>query len=140
MALQNQPPKKKKIKVPKVVNGIDTLVEIEVDDTGGPSWGPRDGHTILNHNIERVDGPAKVTGAAKYTYDVRVPGMLYGRILMSPYASAHVADIDVSAAEKMPGVKAVVTFGMKDVKYEGDPVAAVAATTPEIAEDAVRAI
>ncbi len=133
-------PKKKKIKVPKVVNGVDTLVEIEVDDTGGPSWGPREAHTILNHNIERVDGPAKVTGAAKYTYDVRVPGMLYGLALMSPHASAEVVSIDTSAADKMEGVKAVVSLGNKEVKYEGDPVAAVAAISPEIAEDAVRAI
>ena len=129
--MAQNPPKKKKIKVVKAVNGIDTVVEVEVDDTAGPTWGPRDAHTILNHNIERVDGPAKVTGAAKYTYDVRVPGMLHGRILMSPYASAHVTDIDISAAERMDGVKAVVSLGNKDVKYEGDPVAAVAATTPD---------
>src|ERR1051325_8454483 len=101
MALQNQPPKKKKIKVPKVVNGVDTLVEIEVDDTGGPTWGPRDAHSLLNHDIRRVDGNAKVSGAAKYTYDVRPPGMLYGRIRTSPYASAQVVSIDTSAAEKM---------------------------------------
>ena len=138
--MPQNPPKKKKIKVPKVVNGIDTLVEIEVDDTGGPTWGPRDAHTILNHNIERVDGPAKASGAAKYTYDVRVPGMLYGCILMSPYASADIVSVDTSAAEKMEGVKAVTALGTKEVKYEGDPVAAVAAITPEIAEDAVRAI
>jgi xanthine dehydrogenase YagR molybdenum-binding subunit len=138
--LPNQPPKKKKIKVPKVVNGIDTLVEVEVDDTGGPTWGPRDAHTILNHDIERVDGPAKVSGQAKYTYDVRLPGMLYGRILRSPYASAEVTAVDTGPAEKMEGVKAVLSMGNKTLKYEGDPVAAVAAITPEIAEDAIRAI
>jgi xanthine dehydrogenase YagR molybdenum-binding subunit len=138
--MAQNPPKKKKIKVTKDVNGVPTVVEIEIDDTGGPSWGPRDAHTILNHNIVRVDGPAKASGAAKYTYDVRVPGMLYGRILTSPYASADVLSVDTSAAEKMNGVKAVVSLGNKEVKYEGDPVAAVAATSPEIAEDAVRAI
>src|SRR5438309_11498256 len=136
-----QQPKKKKIKVPKVVNGVDTLVEIEVDDTGGPDWGPKDAHTLLNHDIRRVDGPAKVSGQAKYSYDVRPPGMLYGYILRSPYASAEMVRVDTSAAEKMEGVKAVISFAdHKILKYEGDPVAAVAAITPEIAEDAARAI
>lgn len=135
-----QTPHKKKIKVPKVVDGHDTLVEIEVDDTGGPTWGPKNAHTLLNKAIERQDGPAKVTGTAIYTYDVRLPGMLHGRLLRAPYASAQVTAIDTSAAEKMPGVKAVLSFGNKALKYEGDPVAAVAATTPERAEDALRAI
>ena len=134
------PPKKKKIKVPRVVNGIDTLVEIEVDDTGGPTWGARGSHKLLNTELERLDGPAKAAGMAKYTYDVKLPGMLYGRILHSPHASGEVVSVDISAAEKMAGVKAVLNMGKKQVKYEGDPIAAVAALTPEIAEDAIRAI
>src|SRR5215470_630793 len=103
MAQPQNPPKKKKIKVPKVVNGQDTIVEIEVDDTGGPSWGPKEAHSILNKAIERVDGPAKVTGQAKYAYDVRPKGLLYGRILRSPHASGEVTAIDTSPAEKMEG-------------------------------------
>src|SRR5690349_14344995 len=138
--MAQNPPKKKKIKVPKVVNGIDTLVEIEVDDTGGPTWGPRDAHTLLNHDIRRVDGNAKVTGAAKYTYDVRPPGMLFGAVLTSPHASAQVVSIDTADAEKVEGVKAVISLGVKQLRFEGDPVAAVAAISPEIAEDALRAI
>jgi xanthine dehydrogenase YagR molybdenum-binding subunit len=140
MALQER--KKKKIKATQVVDGIEKEVEIEVDDLGGPVWGPNNAHTILNHNIRRVDGPEKVSGQAKYTFDVKLPGMLYGRILRSPYACAEIASLDVSAAEKMNGVKAVITLkeAGKELKYEGDPVAAVAAITPEIAEDAIRAI
>lgn len=138
---QNQnPPKKKKIKVPKVVNGIDTLVEIEVDDTDGPTWGPREAHSLINTDMRRVDGDAKVTGHAKYTHDMRPAGMLFGAILGSPYASAEVTSIDVSAAEKIPGVKAVISYGNKKLRYEGDPVAAVAAVSPEIAGDALRAV
>src|SRR5712692_1496766 len=101
-------PGKRKIKVPRVVNGIETYVEIEVDDTGGPAWGPNDKHTILNHRITRVDGPAKVSGAAIYSYDVRLPGMLFGRILRSPHAHAKVVKVDTAAAKRMPGVRAVV--------------------------------
>ena len=134
------PPKKKKIKVPRVVNGQDTLVEIEVEDVGGLTWGARGSHKLLNTDLERLDGPAKASGMAKYTYDVRVPGMLYGRILHSPHASADIVSVDTSAAEKMSGVKAVINMGKREAKYEGDPIAAVAAITPEIAEDAIRAI
>src|ERR1700734_2042699 len=101
------------------------------------SWGPNDGHRLLNTRLPRVDFPYKTTGAAKYSYDVKVPGMLQGRILWSPYASARVTSLDLSPALKIPGVKAAVARvevgGV--VRFEGDPVAAVAATTAEIAED-----
>jgi len=132
--------KKKKIRVPKVVNGIETMVEIEVDDEGGPGWGPNDKHTLLNHRLTRVDGPLKVSGAAQYTYDVRLPGMLYGRILRCPHAHARLSKFDSSAASAIPGVKAIIQAPLKEFRFAGSPVAAVAATTAEIAEDAIRAI
>src|ERR1043165_6469354 len=83
---QAQTPKKKKVKVPRVVGGVETMVEIEVDDEGGPAWGPNDSHRLLNTRLTRVDAPVKVSGAAKYTHDRRLPGMLYGRIVRSPHA------------------------------------------------------
>ena len=100
--------KKKKVKVPRVVNGIETMVEIEVDDLGGPGWGPNDKHTLLNHHLRRVDGPIKVSGLAEYTFDKRAPGMLYARVLRSPHAHARVLKIDSSAARRIPGVRAIV--------------------------------
>lgn len=137
--MQDQTPKKKKIMVPKVVNGQEQMVEIEVDDTGGPSWGPNDAHALLNSRLKRVDAPVKATGAAVYSYDVRLPNMLYGRFLRSPHARAEVKTFDASRALAIPGVKAVVELA-KDLLYEGQPVAAVAAVSPEIARDAVRAL
>src|SRR5665213_640784 len=131
---------KRKIKVPKVVNGLETMVEIEVDDNAGPDWGDRSQMRLVNHYVPRIDGPDKVTGAAKYSHDIRLPGMVYGRILASPYAAAKITSLDASAAEKMVGVAAVITYPGKTLRYQGDPVAAVAARTPEIAEDAIRAI
>ena len=116
---------KRKIKVPKVVNGLETMVEIEVDDNAGPDWGDRSQMRLLNHHVPRVDGPDKVTGAAKYSHDIRLPGMVYGRILASPYPAAKVTALDASAAEKMPGVAAVITYPDKTLRYQGDPVAAV---------------
>jgi len=134
------PPKKKKIRVPRVVNGVETMVEIEVDDVAGPGWGPNDKHTLLNHRLTRVDGPLKVTGAAQYTYDVRLPKMLYGRILRCPHAHARVKKFDSSAASAIAGVKAIIQAPLTEFRFAGSPVAAVAAITPEIAQDAARAI
>src|SRR5437660_9154284 len=104
---QQTPAKKKKVKVPRVVGGVETMVEIEVDDEGGPGWGPNDKHTLLNHRLTRVDAPLKVSGVARYTYDMQLPGMLYGRVLRSPYAHARVLKIDASAARRIPGVRAI---------------------------------
>lgn len=133
--------KMKKIKVPRVINGVETEVEIEVEDTGdaAPQWGPNDAHPVLNKPLLRVDGPVKVTGVAKYSYDVRPKGMLFGRLLRSPHARAKVTSIDLSGAKKVQGAYAV-EHTVKEVLHEGVPVAAVAAPTPELAEDALRAI
>src|SRR5258707_3903440 len=134
------PPRKKKVRVPRVVNGIETMVEIEVDDVAGPGWGPNDKHTLLNHRLTRVDGPLKATGSANYTYDVRLPGMLYGRVLRCPHAHARVKSFDSSKAVTMPGVKAIIQAPLTEFRFAGSPVAAVSATTPELGPDAVRAI
>jgi xanthine dehydrogenase YagR molybdenum-binding subunit len=137
---QATPKPKKKIRVPRVVNGVEQMVEIEVDEDAGPGWGPNDKHTLLNKRMTRVDGPLKVTGAARYTYDQRLPGMLYGRILRCPHGHARVTKLDTGAASKIPGVKAIVPAPLTEIRFAGGPVAAVAATTPEIAGDALRAI
>lgn len=132
--------KKKTIKVPKVVNGVPSEVEIEVDDSAGPTWGPNDKHRLINTRMPRADGPAKTTGTAIYTYDVRLPGMLFGRFVVSPHAHAKVTNVDTSAAEKVPGVKAVLSLNKNEVRYEGEPVVAIAGVTPEAAEDGMRAV
>ena len=127
--------KKKKIRVPKVVNGVETTVEIEVDDEGAPGWGPNDKHTLLNHHLRRVDGPLKVSGAAQYSHDKQAPGMLYARVLRSPHAHARVVKIDTAAARTIAGVRAIVALtddpNLKGVvaNFAGQPVAAVAADT-----------
>lgn len=92
----------------------------------------------------------KVTGRAKYSADTYLPGMLYTKVLRSPYPHARVTRIDTSKAESYPGVHAVITY--KDVPavarpalsgepaYAGEPVAAVAAESEAIAEEAVALI
>src|SRR5471030_1391356 len=88
----------------------------------------------------RVDGAAKVTGAAKYAYDVQPDGWLYGMILRSKCAAAKITKIDLSQAQAMPGVKAVIQAGGGTIRYYGQELAAVAATTKQACEDALRAI
>ena len=134
------PKPKKKIRVPRVVNGVEQMVEIEVDADSGPGWGANDKHRLLNQRITRVDGPLKAAGAAQYTYDYRLPGMLYGRILRCPHGHARVTKLDTEAASKIPGVKSIIPAPLTELRFAGAPVAAVAATTPEIAGDALRAI
>ena len=98
--------------------------------------------TIIGKRIPRLDGPAKVTGQAKYAYDINRPGGLHGRILRSPHPHARIVAIDLSAAEKAPGVRAVmpVLKAGDKVMYQGEEVAALAAATEEQAEDALRLI
>jgi 4-hydroxybenzoyl-CoA reductase subunit alpha len=115
-------------------------------------------HTIGGY-VPMVDGPEKVSGRAKYTADVIVPGTLAGRIFRSPYSHAEILEIDVSAALRLPGVKAIVTgadcdqtFGVlpiarsehplarQRVRYRGEPLAAVAAIDDATAKEALRRI
>src|SRR5262245_9765948 len=69
-------------------------------------WPAAEKRSHIGKRISRIDGPLKVTGAAKYSYDINRPGMLWARILGSPHAHAKVTSVDVSAAEALPGVKA----------------------------------
>jgi CO/xanthine dehydrogenase Mo-binding subunit len=105
-------------------------------------WDPSTKFSILGKRTPRLDGAAKTTGQARYSIDQRLPGMLYGKILRSPYPAAIVKTVDLSAARKIPGVKAtlaIVKNGEK-VRFAGQGIAAIAADTPERAIDALSAI
>lgn len=106
------------------------------------AWPDAEHRKLIGTRVTRVDAPLKVSGQAKYTYDVHRPGMLYGKVLRSPYAHAKVVSIDTTAAEKMPGVKAVhiVQGPGANIHWAGDDIVAVAAVDETTAEDAIRAI
>jgi xanthine dehydrogenase YagR molybdenum-binding subunit len=97
---------------------------------------------IIGTKVPRIDGALKVSGKAKYSFDRNLPGLLYGKIYRSPHAHAKVVELDLTAAESMPGVKAshVIKGPGTEVHYEGDEIAALAAETEEQARDALRAI
>ncbi|HXG18997.1 MAG TPA: xanthine dehydrogenase family protein molybdopterin-binding subunit [Methylomirabilota bacterium] len=120
---------------------------------------------VIGSRPIRHDGIDKVTGRARYGADIYLPGMLHAKVLRSPYAHARIKSIDASAALALPGVKAVVTsqdlpdlapgarpmgeqtinprylsmniLAREKVLYHGHAIAAVAATTPHLAEEAI---
>src|SRR5262249_35922544 len=67
---------------------------------------------LLGTKIKRLDAPEKATGRAKYSYDINRPGMLHAMILRSPYAHAKIKSIDMTAARKVPGLKALALIGI----------------------------
>jgi len=136
--LQESRPGKKLVKTTRVVNGIDVEEEIWVDDLESPAFKLREDCRLLGKRLKRVDGPAKLTGAAEYTSDVRLEGMLYAKVLLCPYGRANIT-VDVSAAQDSKGCHYARQL-LEETKYLGQPVAVVAAETPELAEDALRAL
>ncbi|MEL7626471.1 MAG: xanthine dehydrogenase family protein molybdopterin-binding subunit [Anaerolineaceae bacterium] len=111
----------------------------------------------VGQRYDRKDAREKVTGQAVYTYDLELPGMLYARCLLSPYARAKIVSIDTSKAKALPGVRAILTGEDSDIlvglymqdkrvlsrgvtRYQGDVVAAVAAEDEETAERAISLI
>jgi len=108
-------------------------------------------HRALGVSAPRIDGADKTTGNAEYTPDVKLDGMLWGKVLHSPYPHARIARIDTEAAKNLPGVHAVVTaadtfvgarygrfmvdipvLAHGEVHYVGEQVAAVAAKSGSV--------
>ena len=88
----------------------------------------------------RLEAAQKVTGRARYTYDVRLPGMLWAKMVRAPIPAGKILRIDTSKAERLSGVKAVWTTDAKLVRFAGQDIAAVAAASQEMAEDAARLV
>lgn len=101
---------------------------------------PQEDFRLIGAPTSRVDGRLVVTGKARYTHDLFFDHLLYGKILRSPHASAEILSVDLSAAQNLPGVRAALQLKEGQVKYEGEPIAAVAAVSETAAEEAVRLI
>ena len=112
---------------------------------------------LIGKSVPRIDGVEKVTGSATYTPDMKLPGMLYAKMLLSPHPHARIVKIETGSARALAGVKAVLTgkdlpyrLGLYMVdkpiladgktRYFGEPVAAVAAVSEDIAREAVELI
>jgi xanthine dehydrogenase YagR molybdenum-binding subunit len=139
------------------ISGAEALSRIErtVPADEPPALAPNDQLKHIGRRVPRQDGRFKTTGAAKYPSDTHLPNMLYGKFLSSSVPHARVTSVDTSRAEKHPGVKAVhviendllsaqVLDKTKEIqskypviRYSGQPIAAVAATSPQAAQEAV---
>src|SRR5262249_23288827 len=78
---------------------------------------------VVGHPTPRIDAEERVTGRAKYTNDVQLPGMLYAKVLRSPHPHANIQSIHVSKAKPMPGVKAILTHENCQVVWGAGSVA-----------------
>ncbi len=133
----------------KILDAAKTVID------GRMPPGAADGNDgAVGSRMARTDALEKVTGRAVYAEDVQLPRMIYGALVRSPHAHAKLLSIDTSAARQLPGVKAIVTgrdvemgyygyevrdqrvFALEKVRFVGEPIAAVAATTPDIAREA----
>src|SRR5437879_11699067 len=105
-----------------------------------PAWPEK--RVYIGSHAKRIDAPAKVTGAAKYASDVQPEGWLYGMILRSKWPKAKITKIDLEKARKMPGIKAAVLVkeGERTVRYYGEELAAVAGTSKQACQDALKVI
>lgn len=140
---------------------IKTKIEVEgrveeeyalVEEPKTTPWDVEEELRVVGKPLPRVDGAARVTGAARYTTDVRLPGMLFAKFVRSPHAHARIVSIDTSQAEKMPGVRAIFTrqngppieFGKgrpllcDTAHFCGDEVAVVVAASEPAARAAVK--
>jgi xanthine dehydrogenase YagR molybdenum-binding subunit len=135
-------------------------VERQVPADEPPPLAPNPELNVIGKPVARINGRAKVTGAARFTVDVRLPGMLHARLLRSPHPHARIVALDTSGAAQLADVRAVHVLGepvgraveaeppvpgvlgstLPRALYVGEPIAAVAAVTPEAAEAALRQI
>src|ERR1043166_7922962 len=112
-------------------------------------------YSVIGKRVQRIEGLDKVTGDSEYVADIYLPGVLVGKVLRSPYAHARILNIDTSRAEKLRGVRAVVTaedtikrpwgaffadqyiLSVGKSRYVGEEVAGVAAIDADTAEEAL---
>ena len=124
---------------------------------GGLAGAPAEGGVVGSSGTGKVDGLARITGEARFTDDLKLPRMVYARLLRSPHAHAEIVHIDASAALAMDGVLAVLTgpdlpqrygpipvaqdetaLAIGKVRYVGEPVACVAARTEALGSNLCR--
>lgn len=128
-------------------------IEREIPINEPPAWPVNDKLKTIGKRVKRIDAIDKVTGKAKYTSDMKLPGMLYAKMLRSTVPHAEIRSIDISKAESLPGVYAIHLIENKDkegenkdegkypsVKYVGQPLGGVAAKSLDIAKDAISLI
>jgi xanthine dehydrogenase molybdenum-binding subunit len=142
----------------KILEAVEYAAELITDGRSGVTQGVGDGKAV-GGNVARLDSPATVNGEAMYAGDLQMEGMLHAKLLRSTQHHARIISIDTSEAEAMPGVKCVVTaddipgtpflpncqpqvyvFPTDRIRFKGEALAGVAATSEAIAEEALKRI
>lgn len=120
--------------------GHEKRVDVEIPPGTPPPWDLSTNHKLVGREHPRIDAVAKVTGRAKYSYDIRFRDMIYARLVRSPHAHAKVRRVDLSRAKAMKGVLYTEAYDGETVRFAGQHVAGVAAESEEVLDDAIRAI
>jgi xanthine dehydrogenase YagR molybdenum-binding subunit len=108
---------------------------------GTPPWMGVDADlSVIGKDHPRIDAIAKVTGAAKYSYDMRPAGLCYAKLIGSPHAHAKVKSVNLKKARALKGVLFAEAQEGKTVRFAGDDVAGLVAETEEILDDAIRLV
>ncbi|MBK8974505.1 MAG: xanthine dehydrogenase family protein molybdopterin-binding subunit [Planctomycetes bacterium] len=117
-------------------------ITVDVPTGDAPPWDLDTRLTSVGGRTRRIDAVAKVTGRARYAYDVDLPGMLHAVVARSPHAAGRLASLDLSAVAALPGVAAVIPLKEPGnrVRFVGDPIAAIAAQRLDQALDALAAV
>jgi xanthine dehydrogenase YagR molybdenum-binding subunit len=119
--------------------GSERKEKVTWADNQPEPWGLGNELDVVGKSHVRKDAFDKVTGRAKYSYDIRFDDLIYAKILRSPHACARVVSVDLEKAKKLPGVLYTETFG-PSVRYAGAAVAGVAAASEEVLDDALALI
>lgn len=134
--------------------GREETAVVEVPAFEPDPWPAGAALDVVGQGVPRLDAAEKVTGRARYTHDIRLPGMLHARVVRADIAAGRVTAVDVARARALPGVRAVLSAADLDripwldqepllgpaIYYWGQPVAAIAADTEALARDAARAV
>jgi len=115
-------------------------VAVSIPEGEPAPWGFDADLKVVGKRVPRVDGPDKASGRARYTFDLKLPGMLHAAVLRCPHPHARLKRIDTAKAEAHPEVRAVLILEEREYRFAGAEVAAVAATTLAAALEALRLI
>lgn len=142
----------------KIIDAVEHAAELIKDGKNSDGFAKPNGH-VVGVDVARLDSPATVNGTAKYAADMKMPGMLYGKLLRSEVHHANIISIDTSEAKAMDGVECVVTsddipgtpylpncqpqvfvFAKDRIRFKGEALAGIAAVSEKIAQKAIESI
>ncbi|MFC1555638.1 xanthine dehydrogenase family protein molybdopterin-binding subunit [candidate division KSB1 bacterium] len=130
----------KRVKTIFIGEGEQEIREVEVPLRDAPAYAKDEPFKHIGKSYPRLEAPDKVTGKAEYISDMKLQGMLHGKLIRSKKANARIVNVDISKTEAMRGVKSVFLINRSRSRYVGDILGALAADSEQAAVDAVNAV